>query len=82
MNPCGIHHGPRTPFAKALRMNPFGIHTSALAPLSGHKNIIGIFWVKLFVARFWRDFNGGCVRKLFFRVSSVLGMRCRNGGRV
>jgi hypothetical protein len=57
MNPCGIHHGPRTPFAKALRMNPFGIHTSALAPLSGHKNIIRIFWVKLFVARFWSDFK-------------------------
>jgi hypothetical protein len=31
--------------------------TSALAPLSGHKNIIRLFWVKLFVARFWRDFK-------------------------
>jgi hypothetical protein len=28
-----------------------------LAPFSGHKNIIRIFWVKLFVARFWRDFK-------------------------
>jgi hypothetical protein len=25
--------------------------------LSGHKNIIRIFWVKLFVARFWSDFK-------------------------
>jgi hypothetical protein len=31
--------------------------TPALAPLSGHKNIIRIFWVKLFVARFWCDFK-------------------------
>jgi hypothetical protein len=31
--------------------------TSALAPLSGHKNIIRLFWVKLFVARFWREFK-------------------------
>jgi hypothetical protein len=39
-------------------VNPVGIHTRPRWPrLSGHKNIIRIFWVKLFVARFWSDFK-------------------------
>jgi hypothetical protein len=59
---AGTYPPKSPPFAKALRMNPFGIHQGAgvalLRPrLSGHKNIIRIFWVKLFVARFWSDFK-------------------------
>jgi len=49
------------PFARHGRVNSrpatAGKRGSAAARLSGHKNIIRIFWVKLFVARFLSDFK-------------------------
>jgi len=49
---------PRTAGTHPPKSPPPRAGTLSLWPrLSGHKNIIRIFWVKLFVARFWRNFK-------------------------
>jgi hypothetical protein len=69
----------------AFDVNPIlGIHAPtsvgrrsfAWPRLSGHKNIIRIFWVKLLVARFWSDFKESCAVCVIYFCKAVPFWEC------